>query len=259
MRIVAWNCERLQRHELPEVARSLGDPDVLCIQELGMRAEDAATVETALPGYTCHHSLPRDPHNVKYRGGRAYGVATFVRGESRGVVPPWDREGRVVVTRAFGLTIVNLYAVNGTSKPYFDEHGKARGDRHAFKRELQRQIVELGAAMKTEGGVIMAGDWNVTPTAQDTHPRLRTEGPHALARAELAALFAKHGFIDIWRQLHPDERGYTWFNPRARTLDAARVDYIMVSADLVARVKAASIGDRLPGSDHAPITVQVVP
>lgn len=102
----------------------------------------------------------------------------------------------------------------------------------------------------------MAGDWNVTPTAQDTHPRLRTEGPHAQARTELAALFTHHGFVDIWRHLHPEARSYTWFNPRARSLDAARVDYVIVSKDLVPRVKSALILDRHSWSDHAPISIE---
>ena len=76
MRIVAWNVETLSRRlpDLPGVLPALGDPDVLCLQELRIRAQDAvdvAALERALPGYTCHHSPPRDPHNVTYRGGRA--------------------------------------------------------------------------------------------------------------------------------------------------------------------------------------------
>jgi exodeoxyribonuclease-3 len=233
---------------------------VLCLQELRIRAQDTADVaalEHALPGYTCHHALPRDPHNVTYRGGRAYGVATFVRRDASGEVPAWDREGRVVVTLQRGLSIVNVYAVNGTAKPYLDEHGRPAGDRHAFKRRLQRQVLELAASLRAHGGVIAAGDWNVSRTVLDTHPRLRTEEPHAQARAELNALLDETGFVDIWRQLHPAERGYTWFNPRARRLDAARVDYILVSPDLVSRVRNATILDRQPWSDHAPIAVEL--
>ena len=260
MKLVAWNVEKLQARiaELPAIAAELGDPDILCLQELRIRAQDAADVaalERALPGYTCHASLPRDPRNVRFRGGRAYGVATFVRGEARGVVPDWDREGRVVVTRANDLTVINIYAVNGTSSPYFDEHGKSAGDRHAFKRRFQTQVFAL--AQELAPNVIIAGDWNVSRTALDTHPRLRTEEPHALARAELNAQLAASGFVEIWRHLHPDERGYTWFNPRSRALDAARVDYIVVSPDLVPRVRAASILPRHRWSDHAPLVLDL--
>ena len=90
-------------------------------------------------------------------------------------VPPWDLEGRVVVVRKPGLAIVNVYAVNGTAKPYFDETGRVAGDRHQLKRRFQTSVMDLGRELRRDGGVIMAGDWNVSRTAQDTYPRLRTE------------------------------------------------------------------------------------
>ena len=84
---------------LPTIVHELGAPDVMCLQELRIRRQDAdavAALEGALPGYCCYHSLPRDARNVTFRGGRAYGVATFVRGRWRAEVPAWDLEGRVV-------------------------------------------------------------------------------------------------------------------------------------------------------------------
>jgi exodeoxyribonuclease-3 len=117
--------------------------------------------------------------------------------------------------------------------------------------------MDLGRELRRHGGVVMAGDWNVSRSEQDTHPRLRTEEPHARARAELNARIASDGFVDIWRERHPTERAYTWFNRRARGLDAARVDYILVSEDLAARVRAADILPMLRWSDHAPVSVQL--
>ena len=257
MKILCWNLENASKR-LAELHDQVSGYDVVCLQELRIRAQDAenvAALESALPGYRCFHSLPRDPHNVTYRGGRAYGVATFVRGEASGEVPPWDREGRVVVVRTQGLAIVNLYAVNGTSKPYLDETGRPAGDRHAFKRRFQAQLFELARELHRDGPVILAGDWNVSRTKLDTHPRLRTEEPHAQARAELNAQL--HDFIDIWRARNPDARGYTWFNPRSRSLDAARVDYFVVSEDVV--VRDAAILPRHRWSDHAPLTLDVAP
>ena len=233
---------------------------MLCLQELRIRQQDAAAIsslQAALPGYRCHYSLSRDPRNVTFRGGRMYGVATFVLGRWRGEVPAWDLEGRVVVVRKRGLAIVNVYAVNGTSKPYYDENGRVAGDRHQLKRRFQGSVLDLGRDLRQDGGVIMVGDWNVSRTAQDTYPRLRTEEPHAGARAELNARMEAERFVDIWRELHADERAYTWFNKRARGLDAARVDYILVSEDLVPRIKTAEILGRLPWSDHAPVTVEL--
>ena len=258
MKVVSWNIDNAVRclAALPGIAEQLGSPDVLCLQELRIRGQDEDAIramQAALPGYRCHYALARDPRNVTFRGGRMYGVATFVRGRWRGEAPAWDLEGRVVVVRKAGLAVVNVYAVNGTAKPYYDEAGRVAGDRNALKRRFQAQVMDLGRDLRCDGSVILAGDWNVSRTARDTYPRLRTEEPHARARAELNARLAAEGFIDIWRERHPDERAYTWFNRRARGLDAARVDYIVVSDDLVPRITAAEILPLLPWSDHAPV------
>ena len=260
MKIVSWNVENALRclPALPAIVERLGSPDVLCLQELRIRHADEDAIgalRAALSGYRCHYALARDPHNVTFRGGRMYGVATFVRGRWSAEVPAWDREGRLVVVRKPGLAVVNVYAVNGAAKPFFDEDGRVAGDRHAFKRRFQMRVMDLGCELRESGGVVMAGDWNVSPTPLDTHPRLRTEEPHARARAELHERLHAEGFVDIWRTRHPGERAYTWFNRRARGLDAARVDYILVSENLVSRVDAADILDLLPCSDHAPIRV----
>jgi len=261
MKLISWNVENARAclPTLSALVAELGSPEVFCLQELRIREIDAEAIvalEHALPGYHCHYSLPRDRRNVTFRGGRMYGVATFVQTNGLGEVPVWDREGRVVVVRLPGLAIVNVYAVNGTFKPYFDSEGSIYGDRHELKRRFQKAVVDLGRALRSEGPVIMAGDWNVSRTAQDTYPRLRTEEPHARARAEFNARLAAEGFVDIWRAHHPDERAYTWFNRRARTLDAARVDYVLVSADLLSGIRRAEILERLPWSDHSPVLVE---
>jgi exodeoxyribonuclease-3 len=108
MKVVSWNIENAlpRLAALPAIVEALGAPDVLCLQELRIRSNDADAVsalEAALPGYRCYHALPRDPRNVTFRGGRMYGVATFVRGRWRGEMPEWDLEGRVVVVRKRGL------------------------------------------------------------------------------------------------------------------------------------------------------------
>ena len=133
MRIVSWNIENLSKRlaELPRIVERLGNPDVLCLQEARIREQDRALLDV-LPGYACHASLPRDPKNVTFRGGRAYGAVTYVAtalGPARAEVPEWDREGRIVITHLDGLAIGNVYAVNGTDKPYFDhEQGAISGE-----------------------------------------------------------------------------------------------------------------------------------
>jgi exodeoxyribonuclease III len=266
VRIVSWNISSITARLGDQLRSELEafDADVICLQELGIRNSDAATVAAmALPGFALHVSLPTDPRNVRFRGGRAYGVATYVRdAAATAFSPEWDREGRVVVALLGELAIVNVYAVNGTDKPYFDNHGQVRGDRHEFKRRFQDRIVELGLALRARGHeLVMIGDWNVSRTAQDIHPRLRTAGPHVAARSAFNDhLMPALDVVDAFRELHPEAREYTWFNKRSYALDAARVDFALVSRGLMPSVRSATI-DRRPevrrGTDHAPLAIEL--
>jgi exodeoxyribonuclease III len=289
--LVSWNVDGLERtlepssaakptrHKssavripLAELHELLGRPDIFSLQEIRIRPTDTAwmtTMERALPGYVCGHSLCRDPINVRFRGGRAYGVATYVREDlaPRWVEPPvWEREGRLVMFELpeLALFFANVYAVNGTDKPYFDpEHGHEDGDRHAYKRRFQTHLLEQFEAARARGlQLVLVGDWNVSRTAIDTHPRLRTEVPHQAARAMLNDVFMPALELeDAFRVLNPETRSYSWFNrvaARYGRLDAARVDYALVSKSLLPTVASATVVQEQAlrlGSDHAPITL----
>lgn len=263
--IVSWNVEGLSARfaELGRLVERFAMPSVVCLQEVRIRPRDLAEVaalRSALPGYDCHVSLCRDARNGTFRGGRTYGVATYVR-SSLGATQrllDWDLEGRAVASVLPDLAIVNVYGVNGTAKPYFDHTlGRIEGDRHAFKRRFNQQLAE--ECRELGKPLVLIGDWNISRTALDTWPRLRTESPHALARKELNERFIPAlDLVDVFRELHPDARKYTWFNPRSRRLDAARVDYALVSRSLRDRVIAADIEeDAREPSDHAPIWLQL--
>jgi exodeoxyribonuclease III len=273
--IVSWNVENLthwlrddKKRALRHLVEDVGVPDVLMLQEVKVRPQDVAVVDTMkrfLARYVCHVSLCSDNQNVSFRGGRAYGVATYVREDlvlERVWSPAWDREGRVVVVEIGDLAILNLYAVNGTSKRYWDHDlGRFEGDRHAFKRRVQALLIEEGKKLRArKKELVFGGDFNVTRTAFDTHPRLRTEGPHALARAHLNdVVIPSLDVVDVFRELHPDEAKYTWFR-NSRTLDAARVDYFLVSKTLLPRVDSCGIEEELAnqyGTDHAPIWLRL--
>lgn len=277
MRIVSWNVENLApwlaegSSGLLDLHARLGSPDVLCLQEVRIRPQDqplVARMQSALPGFTCHASLNRDPHNGRFRGGRAYGVATWLRDgfEATPLRFPWDTEGRVIVTcvPALGMAIANVYAVNGTGRPHWDaERDAPHGDRHQFKQRFIERLGEEVRVLQVGGmDLVLIGDWNVSRTRQDTTPRLRTEEPHATARRRFNEEFiAGLRLIDAFRQLHPDARAYTWFHPRSRHwLDAARVDFALLGEGLLPRLAGAGIEDdpaMRPGSDHAPLWVEL--
>lgn len=279
--VLSWNVENLARYlggagpALPAIVARFGHPELVCLQEIRVRPADTELVralEQALPGYTCAYALAHDPKNAAFRGGRTYGVATYIRDSLDGVTSTTlddDREGRLVVTElpAPRLAVFNLYAVNGTAKPYYDHAlGRFEGDRHAFKRRFQDTLLQQGQRLLERGlSLVLIGDWNVSRTQKDIFPRLRTAPPHTLARRHVNdTLIPALDLVDAFRELHPDARRYTWFNRLAPpgTLDAARVDYALISRRLLPHVRAAEICDDVAdrfGSDHAPLLLRLQP
>lgn len=287
LRLISWNIENLapslgltaprrravlgqQRPHLSEMVARLGGADVLCLQEIRVRPQDAATLDamrSALPGYTCHYALCEDAQNGRFRGGRAYGVAIYARAALHAeslARPAWDREGRVigVALPSLSLAVLNVYAVNGTDRPHFDhEQGAIVGDRHGFKRRFQADLIDYLQRLRRDYPLLLAGDWNISRCALDTWPRLRAEYPHDLARSMFnETLLPALDVVDVFRERHPDTRAYTWFNRAAKagTLDAARVDFWLVSRALLAGVSEAEILDdpaQRFHSDHAPVVL----
>jgi exodeoxyribonuclease-3 len=274
LRIVSWNIENLtpwlDGDRLAGQHARLGHPDVLCLQEVRIRPGDrdaVARMQTALPGHACVSALNRDPRNGGFRGGRAYGVALYVREALAPVALTfdWDREGRIAIAHlaTAGITIGNVYAVNGTARPHFDhERAAVHGDRNAFKQAFIERLGGELAALQAHGlPLLLAGDWNVSRSRIDATPRLRTEEPHATARRRFNEEFIDGlDLVDVFREHHPETRAYTWFNRRARRLDAARVDFILCSRALASEVVACGIDeapDARPGTDHAPAWVEL--
>ena len=96
---------------------------------------------------------------------------------------------------------------------------------------------------------IFAGDYNVVlDHALDTKNYQHENNP--FAREALKNQMHQYNLVDIWRELHPDGKQYTWrkFNENKQS----RLDYFLISASLLPYVQNASI---IPSycSDHSGI------
>ncbi|KAI0750792.1 Endonuclease/exonuclease/phosphatase [Daedaleopsis nitida] len=194
----------------------------------GLKARSAngsshAADEAEEPKYTLYHSLSRAT-----RGQRHFGVATFVRdpdtiAAAREVT--WDAEGRIhILEMKAGWALVNVYALNGSEFMWRDPLGEAAPKtRNERKREFNRLLMLECKAMQQRGlRVVLIGDFNISLTNMDCHPRLRTEYPHGLARSEFREqFFPGVNVVDVFRELHPGLKAYSWFakgKPQGRTV-----------------------------------------
>lgn len=213
----------LSRHDWPEVLflqelkiKSQNGPalipELLAALNFPLDTADAVSDDCT---YTLDAVLPRDKHNVKAWGGHLYGVGTIMRTDfARKWVATvrevdWDIEGRVMVVEMRNtpegqdgnkattkpLALINVYAVNGTTKPYrspktgeIDPNCPTRHDRKlAFHTLLRDECLSLE---KRGFCVIVAGDANIARGPIDGHPNLRTfPQQHCLNRADFNTKF----------------------------------------------------------------------
>jgi exodeoxyribonuclease-3 len=183
------------------------------------------------------------------------GVATFSRtaatvtrglGDAR-----FDGEGRVLISVFPELTLFNIYFPSGSS-------GAAR---IAFKLDFYRRFLEVVRGYIERGErVVVAGDVNTAYAEIDlARPRenRQTSGFLPEERAALGEFFAA-GLVDSFRHVRPAEVKYSWWSQvtfaRERNI-GWRLDYFLVSSNLLPHVVDADIHPEVPGSDHCPVSL----
>ncbi len=183
------------------------------------------------------------------------GVATLSRfrmevalgmGEQR-----FDSEGRVLISTYPGLTVFNTYFPSGSSG----------AERVAFKLAFyERYLTLLRGYLAAGRRIIVAGDVNTAYAEIDlARPRenRQTSGFLPEERAALGAYFAA-GLVDTFRHVRPAERRYSWWSQvtNARERDVGwRLDYLLVSRNLVDHIADAEIHGDVTGSDHCPVSL----
>ena len=259
MRLVSWNVNSL-KVRLPRVLEFCAQhaPDVLCLQETKANPDAFPTSELARSGYRAvHHS-----------GGRWAGVAILARdglpledpilgldGDSA------PEEARWCEATVGGIRVASVYVPNGRALDSAEYPRKL-----AFLDAMAARITALRDSC--DGGVLVVGDMNIAPADADVYdPAAFAGGTHVSPeeRARLQSML-DGGMVDAYRELHPDEVQYTWWDYRAGNFHKGlglRIDLALVShaGDLASRLRACGIErDYRKGhkpSDHAPLVVDL--
>jgi exodeoxyribonuclease-3 len=253
MKIATFNINNVNRR-LPNLLQWLAEaePDVVCLQELKCTDEQFPAGAIRKSGYY-----------PAWKGQRTWnGVAILSRGAepivTRTGLPgdPVDTQSRYIEAAVGGILVGCIYLPNGNPQP-----GPKFDYKLAWLRRLRAHARKL---LEKDVPVILAGDYNVAPTEIDIYPTTSWDDD-ALVQPESRAAFAKlvaQGWTDALRELHPDERIYTfWHYLRNRWQRNAglRLDHLLLSPALAGRLRGAGVDRDVRGeagaSDHAPTWV----
>jgi len=250
MKFVSWNVNGLRAVVGKGFADAFAalDADAFCLQETKMQA---GQLDLAFPGYKSFWN---------YADKKGYsGTAIFTRQEPLAVtygigIDEHDHEGRVITLEMPDFYLVTCYTPNS-------QDGLRRLD---YRMRWEDDFRKYLSRLDSQKPVILCGDLNVAHEEIDLkNPKTNRHnaGFTDEERNKMTELL-NAGFTDTFRLLHPDATDiYSWWSYRfhAREKNAGwRIDYFIVSNRLNARVAAADIHTDIFGSDHCPVSLQLL-
>jgi exodeoxyribonuclease-3 len=249
VKLISWNVNGLRsvlRKNFLEYLKA-EQPDILCLQEIKCRPED---IEQLWPAsYTTYW-------NCADRKGYS-GVAIFTKTRPLKVVPhiaipEHDQEGRVLLAEYADFFLINVYVPNS----------KRDLSRLPYRQQWDRDFLAYLKKLEKTKPVIFCGDLNVAHTELDlTNPKANARN-HGFTPEERTGFdgFVKAGFVDTFREFEKGGCHYTWWSPltgaRAKNI-GWRLDYFLISGALRPRLKTAFIRQKIQGSDHCPVGIEI--
>jgi exodeoxyribonuclease-3 len=258
MRIATWNVNSIrQRMDSLQAWLKERSPDIVCLQEI--KCVDEA--------------FPREPlealgYNVAVHGQKTFnGVALlskFPIDEVKSGLDGGDGDVQarflevIVSTKTGVLRVVSLYLPNGNPTP---------GEKYNYKLKWMDRLIKFsGERLKLEEPMVLAGDYNVIPTAADARrPEAWTNDALFLPRTrEKFRALTNLGLTDAIRAVSDDPGLYSFWDYQAGAFaknDGIRIDHLLLSPQAADRLIDAGIDRHVRSwdkpSDHVPVYVDL--
>jgi exodeoxyribonuclease-3 len=223
--------------------------DIICLQELKAQAADMTEQMLSPHGYHGYF------HYAEKKGYSGVGIYCRTKPQQVKVgldIAEFDAEGRYLQADFANSSVVSLYLPSGSSGE----------ERQAVKFKFLAAFMPHLRDLKASGReVVVCGDWNIAHREIDLknwRGNKKNSGFLPEERAWLTTLFDEVGFVDVFRQLHPELEAYTWWSNRGQAWanDVGwRIDYQIATPVIAQRATAAGIYKAQRFSDHAPLLI----
>ena len=256
MNIYSWNVNGIRsalKKGLVDWFNSTA-PDILCLQEVRAE-EDEIPEEIRKPeGYYTYWN----PCQRK-KGYSGVGILSRIEPDAVNYgfdIEEFDEEGRVLQLVFPDWVLNSIYFPNGGSGD----------DRLDYKLRFYDAFLENSLRWIRDGKhVLTVGDYNTCHKEIDIARPKENENISGFLPIERAWMdkYVEHGFVDTFRNLHPDTRDvYSWWSNRFKSRERNvgwRLDYAFVDEALVPNVIRSEIHTTVQGSDHCPISIELEP
>jgi exodeoxyribonuclease-3 len=227
------------------------DIDILCIQELKGTDDLFPKEDFENLGFHCAVFGQKT-----YNGVAICSKQPFEKVEKGFGDTGWDEQKRLISAKIGGLTIINAYA----------PHGGLRGeDKFAYKQDWYKNLIKhLNGNFSPEDPLILVGDLNVARADIDVYsPEVLEDTIGVMPEErEIFEKFLAWGLTDVFRNLHPDKKQFTWWGYMGGAIwkdEGMRIDYVLCTESLLKKFKSCEVDlwprkRRSPTpSDHAPL------
>lgn len=171
--------------------------------------------------------------------------------------PDFDNEGRIITLEFEKYILINIYVPNSQT---------IASTRFMFREQFNNHFIKYVEDLKKciQKEVIICGDMNVALTELDINNSKqkldKVAGHYLMEINSFEDLLTKNKLYDIFRLFNSDKRISTyWSNflkqERSET-NGWRIDYILITKDLIKLVKNLKVCDEIIGSDHCPIYIE---
>ena len=252
MKIISWNINGvraiIQKDFFEDISKI--NPDILCLQETKAQDEEVAEALSQLKDY---HQFYNSAERKGYSGVTILSKIEPISVSYDMGVEEHDQEGRVICAEFKDFFLVNVYVPNSGQKLVrLDYRQKWDVD---FKNYLK--------SLEKTKPVILCGDLNVAHRAIDLkNDKSNYNKTAGYTQIEIDGMdnLLNEGFVDTYRHFNPDTLAYTYWSYRFKARERNtgwRIDYFLVSNQLLEKVENVEILSEYYGSDHCPIKLEV--
>lgn len=252
MRIASWNINGL-RARLDFVKAWLAErqPDLVGLQELKLTTDKFPAEDFESLGYAAA------VHGQKSWNGVAILARKPLEEVERGLPGQEEAGARLVTARCGDLSFTSVYVPNGKSVEH-DDYPKKLAWLDALAEHWR-------AAHPPDEPAVLCGDLNLCPAGLDSWNEADFAGRifHTDAERERFAALREAGLVDLFRDLHPEARDFSWWDYRGGAFhrkQGLRIDFLLGTPPVRERLRAVEIDrdwrkkhEGLTPSDHAPV------